>query len=155
MQFSIRPAQVPEDYKRIAAIASTGGWEAVTTDMLAQEDANFPADALRHRLVAVDRTDWVIGYGCVVRQSYDAPGYFAIKVTVDPTCRRAGVGSALLGQLEEWARDRGATHFEAKFRDDTVAFLAFAHKHWYREVGHPFGCIVAKKSPSRRACVGP
>lgn len=142
MAYTIRTCNLPEDYTRMAEIISTGSWETETTAALARMDADFPAEGLRHRLVAEDHSAGVIAYGSAYRMGYEEPGLFSVKVTTDPAFRRRGVATALLLLLEGWARSQGATRLISHFRDDDPAFIGFAVRHGYVEQGHHYGCML-------------
>jgi GNAT superfamily N-acetyltransferase len=61
-----------------------------------------------------------------VRYGYRA---WVEDLAVDPAMRSRGIGKALLDAAKEWARERGATHFEL----DSAEVRADAHRFYERE----------------------
>ncbi|MFZ5817833.1 MAG: GNAT family N-acetyltransferase [Bacillota bacterium] len=140
MQF--RPWRLPDDLPRIAAIAGASFWSPVTAADLEAREKEPPIETIRHRLVAVSPEGLVVAYGQIGREEHTVEGRFFVRVAVAPEHRHQGIGTALLARLEGWARERGATSFETKFRDEP-AWLAFARRNGYTQIqGHHIGFLL-------------
>lgn len=92
------------------------------------------ADALasdREIVLVATLGDAVVGY-CHAesyRLLYAPSMVNLLGIAVDARARRQGVGLVLLGAVEQWARDRGATTLRlvsGESRDDAHAFYAHA-----------------------------
>jgi GNAT superfamily N-acetyltransferase len=59
------------------------------------------------RLLAAFEADAVVGSATMILPLLDNTGSATVEITVPPTQRRRGVGTALLGRIEEIARARG------------------------------------------------
>lgn len=118
MTFAIRPFE--QDFTAVAALLGT------TPDQLEAAHARFPADGLRHRTVAVDQAGAIIGYANTTHTPTMPPGLFWVTLITAPGARRGGVATALLADLEAWARTHGSTRLESGVPDDDEATLAFA-----------------------------
>lgn len=138
MTFTLRPVQVPADYPRMAALLSKTSGDPVTAEQLQRNDTLWGGDGIRRRTVAVTSDGFVAGFGTVRHNSGQKPGRFWAKVMVEPGYRGRGMGTALLADLEGFAREQGATRFETMVKEDEPASLAFARAHGYVTDRHLF-----------------
>lgn len=100
MQFSVRPAILPQDYAAIAAVlaAESPGWSE-TAEELAHEDAGRDPRYYHATLVAesmAEKTPTMIGVAFVGHETLaHQAGKFLINLRVDPAWQGQGVGKAL------------------------------------------------------------
>src|SRR5580765_1365046 len=92
---TLRPLAIPADFARVAAILSSYYTQPVTAERLSEWEAHAPADAVRSRIVAIDRDGLVVGCSDCTRFPFMRSGSFAIDIAVDPASRRRGIGSQL------------------------------------------------------------
>lgn len=134
MSFRIRPFK--GDFDGILPLVNSLNPAPMTAEQLEQAHARFPADGLRHRMVAVDASGRIIGYASTSFQSWHKPGrFFALLVTA-PDARRQGVGSALLAEAEEWSRANGAKEMLAGTLDENKPANRFLRRHGYAVEHH-------------------
>lgn len=128
--------EVPRDCEGVARVRSTcfPAWP-VSGDEVADKEARRPRDKLHLAWVAV-RHGEIAGYGYVEEPNIAArPGRLRIRVLVEPSQRRRGVGGALYDALFWRAIEAGAAELvtEAAGEDaDAQRFLAhrgFAEYH--------------------------
>jgi len=131
--FTLRPWMVPDDYPAVLSIFNQVNHEPTTVDALMEDDRRFPADGLRLRLVAEDRSGCVVAYGLARRFPYAPAGLFLVRVLTAPATRRQGAASALLGPLEQYALDHGAMSLQTWVWDNDSASLDYARKWGYTE----------------------
>ena len=104
---------------------------AMPSEVVDQALADHPSDDLTVFLVA-HRDGRPVGCAGLL---VTAPGIGEVKrVYVVPGARRLGVGSALLGALEEQALARGLTHLRLDTRDDLVEAHALYLHNGYEEI---------------------
>lgn len=131
----IRPCRFPDDYAAIAALLSRISHDPVTAEGLAEADARLPEGAVLHRVAAGDP---LVGYAWARRFPWQAPGMFTLRAFVAPEARRQGLGTALLADVERFAREHGATDFTTFVRDDDPESLAYATGRGYEQFRHFF-----------------
>src|ERR1051325_6099761 len=111
MAFSLRPLDPSTDFARVAEIQSAIEPERVTEEMLRDYARRRPEGELRYEIVAVEEGGKVVGLGASGRRQSHPPGQFWIRIQVDPTARKQGIGSTLYTATTQWARELGATRF--------------------------------------------
>lgn len=76
-----------------------------------------------------------VGAGRLTPGWHSPPGVSLADVRVAPAARRAGVGSALLDELQRRSEALGRPLLEISVRDDDAEALAWAERRGFREVG--------------------
>lgn len=137
----LRPAALPDDYPRLAAIYTACNPEPVTVEEMAEDDAKSTYASFL-RLVGVDADGLVAGVGVVERHPEDQPGQFYVKAWVEPASRGQGLGRALADALEAWALEQGATEIRSGVRDNDPRSLAFARARGLEVDRHLFESTV-------------
>lgn len=137
--WQIREA-VPGDAAEIRAVAAAG-WRATYGDILSTETIDaalaewYDEAGLREQL-----TDEAVGYfvaeaervvGYCSGSGADGTGYLG-ALYVDPECQRSGVGTALLGRFERWARERGCPELRIRVIADNDGGRRFYETRGYR-----------------------
>lgn len=138
MSFTIRPANLPADYPRIAALLNTALAKPTTAEEEAHEDAGMPEGSIIEQFVAIDLTGHPVGFAKAHRYPNTKVGKFYVNVVVDPAVRQTGIGSALLSQIEQVARTAGGDYFLGDVRDDDAASRAFAERRGYQVQRHGY-----------------
>ncbi|TQL66388.1 L-amino acid N-acyltransferase YncA [Nocardioides albertanoniae] len=120
----IRPARA-DDMDRLGEIEVAAGVGFRDLDMAAIADDDPPtAEVLAGYIgdgrawVVTDETDRPVGY--LIADRVDAAGHVE-QVSVDPSHARLGLGAALIGAAESWARHQGFT---------TLTLTTFAEVPW-------------------------
>ncbi len=72
----------------------------------------------------------------------DEPTAQLLLLVVDPSARRLGTGSALIGTFETWAREQGARRLSAVSAAATDSAHRFYQKRGYHEAGVRYTRIV-------------
>lgn len=87
------------------------------------DDARFH----RHRLVALDDADQVVGFGGArhLREQFH-PDKYSVRVVVDPAARRQGHGGALYETLLDGLRQRGAVSARTWAKESDAVSIRFA-----------------------------
>ena len=75
------------------------------------------------------------GAAFVLTGWHTPPRHASGSVAVVPGRRGAGTGDELLGAIEDWARDHGATHLEGGISEDDDGSIAWAATRGFEEVG--------------------
>jgi N-acetylglutamate synthase-like GNAT family acetyltransferase len=114
--------------------------------LLAALDRTLTSQVLRERLKAIEgRTDhqvWVYERDgkvagvahAYIRPALEKPRELVLQsIAVDPTHRTVGIGRALMGEAERWARSRGLTSVALHTRNAAP----FYRKLGYNEVSAP------------------
>jgi len=149
--FTLRPAQFPEDYPRIADVLNSFIAEPVSAETLAEQDARIPRkhtlvkDAAgrlighcREQVVGVDAAGNVMGWAVAWRAPWTDPGRMWIDVAVDPAVRRQGLGSQLYTWAEGYALEQGAHWLWDYVRDHLAESVAFLERRCFETDGHIF-----------------
>jgi GNAT superfamily N-acetyltransferase len=114
------------------------------------------ADAMRRRLGPIlARPDYrthvaesdgsVVGFiGACLVPAYELDDVYVrvLDLVVDETARGRGIGSALLGEAEAWAKEEGARVVVVNARDDdspAAGGAAFYEAHGYERTGARYG----------------
>jgi GNAT superfamily N-acetyltransferase len=138
MSVTIRPAQLPAEYPRIAELLNSALAKPVTPNELAQEDAGMPPGSIKVQFVAVDEAGRPIGYAEAHRFPNTKIGKFYVYTVVDPAARGRGIGAALLAQIEQVAIAHGGNYFLGEVRDDDPISRAFAERRGYKLQRHGY-----------------
>lgn len=123
MPYAIRPFD--RDFAGVVPLLNRINPRPMTPEEMEQAHAEFPADGLRHRLVAVDGDGTVVGYASAVFLQWHRPGRFFVNLITAPHARRQGAGSALLARAEAWSWENGAKDLLVSLTDEDEA-VAFA-----------------------------
>ncbi|HYF78545.1 MAG TPA: GNAT family N-acetyltransferase, partial [Symbiobacteriaceae bacterium] len=138
MPIQFRAPLLPDEYDRLADLLAQAFMQPPTADDLAENDRDLPPGSILHRTIAMDGNGQVIGLGEAFRYPNTKAGKFYLTVVVDRTARGAGIGSALLDQVESFAISQGGNYFVGSVRDDDPASLAYIHKRGYVTERHGF-----------------
>ena len=162
MKFTNRKMQVPEDYAEVAKVMSVWQSDPVTVQMLREEDEKIPETGNlwtneagkvcgfdRLRLVAVLDTGELVGYGGISRAPWTEPGELWHSVIVLPEYRRAGIGTAIFRQLEDWAQGIGAEFTLQSVRHEDESSIRFAKERGYEVERSTFESKLELKSFDR------
>lgn len=142
MPFTLRTANLPTDYPRIAELLGTAITPPFTAAELAREDAEMPPGSIKEQIVAATPSGDVIGYARAHRYPNTKAGKFYIYLVVDPAVRGQGAGAALLGAIERFARAHGADYLLGDVRDNDPASLAFMERRGYSVQRHSFYSVL-------------
>jgi GNAT superfamily N-acetyltransferase len=134
----LRELRKPEDLPRIVALENSVNPEPTSVAQLMEQDAKFPIDGLRERVVALDDQEQVIGFGICQRVPWMKSGKFGQFVSVDQAMARTGVGHKLITHLDGWAKSQGATLLQSYVRDNLPGSVAFALAHGFQIDRHVF-----------------
>jgi GNAT superfamily N-acetyltransferase len=138
MPIQFRAPLLPDEYDRLADLLTQAFMQPPTADDLAENDRDLPPGSILHRTIAVDGNGQVIGLGEAFRYPNTKAGKFYLTVVVDRNARGAGIGSALLEQVESFAISQGGNYFVGSVRDDDPVSLAYIHKRGYATERHGF-----------------
>lgn len=142
MSIQFRAPILPEEYDRLADLLRQASMQPPTANELAESDRDLPPGSVLHRTLAVDSTGQIIGFGEAFRYPNTKVGKFYVTVAVDRGARGAGVGTALLSQVESFATGQGGDYFVGCVRDDDPASLAYIHKRGYATQRHGFSSYL-------------
>ena len=76
-----------------------------------------------------------IGAGFALTGWHTPPHRAIGAALVEPAARGAGTGTAVLRELEAWARERGATQLEGPVQEDDTESIAWTKRRGYAEAG--------------------
>lgn len=124
MSFTVRP--FAGEFAAIADLLNQINPEPITPEQLETLHARFPANGHRCRMVAVDASGALVGYGNVAHTDSMKQGQFWLTLVTAPGARRQGVASAVLAELELWARSHSGTYLETSVPDDNEVALTFS-----------------------------
>ncbi len=123
---------------RLAAPADAAGIAALSRDLIEQglPWRWRPGRVLRAirdpdtNVVVVGAADAITGFGIMAYRSDDA---HLLLLAVRREQQRSGIGSAMLGWLEDVARVAGARRIRVEARRDNAAARSFYNQHGYHE----------------------
>jgi GNAT superfamily N-acetyltransferase len=130
---------------------------AAVTDLVAEEAHQVEPAAMQARLdrltAEAGHRTWVVRgddgrpiavAGAQVTWTYasDEPTAQLLLLVVDPTSRRHGTGSALLGTFETWAAEQGARRLSAVSAAATDNAHRFYQRRGYHEAGVRYTRLV-------------
>ncbi|MFC9773767.1 GNAT family N-acetyltransferase [Paenibacillus chitinolyticus] len=155
MVITIRNICIPEDYEGTAVLLSTFYSEPITVQRMREEDAAIPQKGEltrdengrltghdRQRLVAVNESGKIIGYGCSWRAPWTAPGTLYQKVLVDPAERKNGIGREIYAKLAAYADENGASKIVGEVRDNDRDSQAYASGRGFVRDRHQFESLI-------------
>lgn len=93
---------------------------------------------IRTTMLALSENGEVLGYWDLDRETWMKPGYFFIKVIVDPQVRNQGLGTKLYADALQSACDRGAIQLGTRIQEADEASLRFAQKRGFEIERHFF-----------------
>lgn len=146
VKISLRPFNIDDDAARYAELVNTIVHEPVDKARVREWHANFPADGVRHRVVAVDERGEVVGSGEASRRPNNVPGTFFIEPIVMPDFRRRGIGTLLYDDAISFARAHGANRLTCEVRDDRSEWLKFAQTRGFEIDRHIFESTLDLKT---------
>tara|TARA_R110000850_G_scaffold109659_1_gene222742 strand:+ start:12052 stop:12504 length:453 start_codon:yes stop_codon:yes gene_type:complete len=100
------------------------------------------SDTIKHVLVAYHNKTAV---GCGAFKHYDAQTAEIKRMYVSPECRGQGIATALLTQLEQWARELTYTHAILETGDKYPEAIALYKKNGYTRIPN-YGQYIPIKS---------
>ena len=119
---AIEDAEIPEVIALWQRCGSTRPWNDPASDIaLARQGTNSTVLLGRHDGALV--TSVLVGH--------DGHRGWVYYVTVDPECRYAGFGRAIMNAAEEWLRARGILKLQLMVRKDNTRVHAF-----YQSIGY-------------------
>ncbi|OIH93417.1 GNAT family N-acetyltransferase [Curtobacterium sp. MCBA15_001] len=125
------------DVADVAALVRSLGHTADDDAMRSRLERLTPAAGHHTWLVRGEDGRAVAVAGAQVTWAYasDEPTAQLLLLVVDPSARRSGTGSALLGTFEAWAAEQGARHLSAVSAAATDSAHRFYQKRGYHEAG--------------------
>jgi mycothiol synthase len=132
------------DYNAYARLASLGEGVRLEPDEARALDARWDHTRFyRSRVVVVDEEDAPLGFGEIRQEPsrYD-PGRYFLRLAVDPSFRRTGIGAALWDALAIELRARDA-EIACLWIADATACQAFVTKRRFVEVGRAYLEVIA------------
>ncbi|MFS0838316.1 N-acetyltransferase family protein [Paenibacillus sp. 1P03SA] len=142
--------------------------EPVTAAHMREEDAVIPREGAlsrdengrltghdRRRLVAVNESGKIIGYGCSWRAPRTAPGMLYQKVLVAAEERKNGTGRQIYAKLAAYADANGADKIVGMVRDDDPDSLAYAADRGFVRDRHQFESLIELEAFSPEGTGGP
>ncbi|MFJ3382648.1 MULTISPECIES: GNAT family N-acetyltransferase [unclassified Curtobacterium] len=132
------------DVADVAALVRTLGHTADDAAMRARLERLTAEAGHRTWLVRDDAGRAVAVAGAQVTWAYasDEPTAQLLLLVVDPTARRLGTGSALIGTFETWAVAQGARQLSAVSAAATDSAHRFYQKRGYHDAGVRYTRIV-------------
>lgn len=152
MDITIRPV-TEDDAAAAADLLNLGASEPITAEQM-RARLRQPATQFRVRVVAVDATGRIVGYGQTARNEWNEPGLYWVHVVVPPALRRQRIGSRLYQAIQGELAARGATTLRAEARDQFPESLAFAQYHGFRIERHIFESTLPLAGFDERPFVG-
>ncbi len=140
MTFTVRVFD--RDFAGITPLVNLLNADPTTPEQVEEAHARFPADGLRHRMVAVGQAGEVLGYLNVSGRPTVWPGEFYCTLIVEPGARGRGIGSALLASAEQWAREKGGKLLRTGVSDIDDPSVRFARNQGFTEEGHQFESVL-------------
>lgn len=138
----IRPVVPEHDFDRIAQLIATVDPDAPSPEQLLAEARQRPEGTLERQMAALDAGGRIVGFSNVFRLPWWGAGRYNLWLTVDPACRRQGVGAALFEEALGFAREQGATLLNASVRDDEPAARRFAEVRGFAVNRHLFSSVL-------------
>lgn len=130
MDFALRPAR-PEDAAEIARLSTELGYPA-DADAMAPRLRVVLDDPNRHVIVASAENGLLGWIGMERRLSLEGGEQAEIVgLVVDSRARRTGLGAALTGAAEDWARELGYDRLVVRSNAARVESHPFYEKHGY------------------------
>lgn len=155
MTITIRPLQLPEDYKGIARLLNSYWSEPTTADRLLEDDAKMYTkghtylnkDGLlagydRTRRVAVTEDGDIVGYLLSWQAPWTELGQINNTLIVMESYRRQGVGQLLARHAVLWSRELGATRLASEVWDDDKESLHFARQQGFSVERHTYQSVL-------------
>jgi GNAT superfamily N-acetyltransferase len=132
------------DVDDVAALVRLLGHDTEPAAMRARLERLTPEAGHRTWAVRDENGRVVAVAGAQVTWAYasDAPTAQLLLLVVDPTARRLGTGSALIGTFETWASEQGARRLSAVSAAATDSAHRFYQKRGYHEAGVRYTRIV-------------
>lgn len=138
MNITLRPAKLPDDYEELAELLSMLRDESITVERLSEEDIRLPEGSVRYQVVAQDEHSFIRGYAEAFRWPNTRAGKFYVTLVIDKNARGIGVGTALLTDIETFARAHGGTLLVGEVPDHETGSLGFAQRRGYDIRRHSF-----------------
>jgi GNAT superfamily N-acetyltransferase len=125
------------DVADVTALVRLLGHEVDAPAMRARLERLTPEAGHRTWLIRGDDGRAVAVAGAQVTWAYasDEPTAQLLLLVVDPSARRLGTGSALIGTFETWAADQGARQLSAVSAAATDSAHRFYQKRGYHDAG--------------------
>jgi GNAT superfamily N-acetyltransferase len=118
--------------------------ERTTVEQELYWESIYPQDNPRLRHSAVTGDGRVVAVGACLRPFWmNAPGVFWLEIMVHPEWQRQGIGRAMLGVLEPFARERGATILRTNCREDFAAAIRFLERAGFANIGIRYESVIA------------
>lgn len=134
---TFRPMNLTTDAADLARLYSYTVPEPITVET-ACDWWTLCEGELRLTTLALAENGQVIGYWDVDRETWMEPGYFYIKVIVEPKERGHGLGTQMYAEALRFAREYGATHLKSRVREMDMKSLKFAVKRGFKIEHHAF-----------------
>ena len=133
-----------DDVAHVAALVRQLGHDADSSSMRERLERLTPEAGHRTWVVRGDDGRPIAVAGAQVTWTYasDEPTAQLLLLVVDPTARRHGTGSALLGTFETWAAEQGARRLSAVSAAATDNAHRFYQRRGYHEAGVRYTRLV-------------
>lgn len=151
MNITLRPVRLPEEYEELAELLSMLRDESITVERLSEEDVRLPEGSVRYQIVAEDEHGFIRGYAEAFRWSNTRAGKFYVTLVIDKNARGLGIGTALLSDIEGFARANGGTLLVGEVPDHEAGSLGFAQRRGYDIRRHSFTSTLDLSSFDDRA----
>lgn len=155
MTFTIRNAEFPKDFERMAYLFNLIETEEETAESVEKDYAKIPLENNltlneqglatgygRIKLVAENQDGLVIGFAQSWRAPWGLPGEFVFNLIVDTEYRNKGLGTALFERLKTWTEGVGGKTWTTEVRDFDEASLRFAKNRGFEFDRHVFESVL-------------
>lgn len=112
----VRPS-TPEDFSELGELMRYSYGHSVSVEELQRLEHGLPPGMVRQRWVA-EEAGRLVGFSSALRAASRKPGWFGLRVSVDPSARRRGIGSALYAVCLSFVESQGATELRMLSRDE-------------------------------------
>jgi GNAT superfamily N-acetyltransferase len=142
LHITYRPIAPDTDIPRMAEIWNAHIPGTTSVEALRQSEQHRPKDWLLQRIAAVDETDRLLGWSVAAHSPMAEEGRWLLRVTVDPTRERRGIGTHLYDEALRFARSNGATRLDSDVQEALPQGLRFACARGFRVDRHLFESVL-------------
>lgn len=125
---TIRNASIEIDIPGIVSLINPYETNPVSVDQVRAWFEHNPPGRVQQRLVAVDASNAVTGYSCIIHEATAPEHDFYAWLVVAPDERRKGTGAALWEASLDFLQAQGATRLRSEVLENEPASMAFAEQ---------------------------